>query len=51
MVTIIIAATVLSLILYVLYYRMDAEKAYYAAMVPLITEAAGMAGCLLCAFF
>lgn len=47
MVVIIIAATVLSLILYVLYYRMDPEKAYYAAMVPLITEAVGMAGCLL----
>ena len=36
------AAFVISMVLYVAYYRMDAFKAYYAAMVPLITEALSM---------
>lgn len=48
MLVIILAAWAVSMVLYALYYRMDGMKAYYAAMVPLITEAAGMAGCLLC---
>ena len=36
-------AFVISMILYVLYYKMEPMKAYYAAMVPLITEAISMA--------
>jgi thiamine biosynthesis lipoprotein len=40
---VIAAAVVISLILYVLYYRMEAWKAFHAAMVPLITEAVSMA--------
>lgn len=39
---VIAAAFVISMVLYVAYYRMDAFKAYYAAMVPLITEALSM---------
>lgn len=37
------AAFLISMILYVAYYRMEEMKAFYAAMVPLITEAAAMA--------
>lgn len=37
------AAFVLSMVLYVAYYRMEAMKAFYAAMIPLLTEAAAMA--------
>ena len=40
---VIAAAFVISMILYVAYYRMEEMKAFYAAMVPLITEAAAMA--------
>ena len=40
--TAITAAFVISMVLYVAYYRMDALKAYYAAMIPLITEAVSM---------
>ena len=40
---VIILAFVISIILYVAYYRMEETKAFYAAMVPLITEAAAMA--------
>lgn len=36
-------AFVISMILYVLYYKMEPMKAYDAAMVPLITEAISMA--------
>ena len=42
MVIILIAAFVISIILYVAYYRMEEMKAFYAAMVPLVTEAAAM---------
>jgi hypothetical protein len=42
-----VAAVVVSMILYVLYYRMEEMKAFYAAMVPLITEATSMAAVLL----
>lgn len=35
-------AFVISMVLYVLYYRMEEMKAFYAAMVPLITEAVSM---------
>lgn len=35
-------AVIISLILYVAYYRMDEMKAFYAAMVPLVTEAVAM---------
>ena len=37
------AAFLISMVLYVAYYRMEEMKAFYAAMVPLITEAASMA--------
>lgn len=40
---IIAAAFVISMVLYVAYYRMEEMKAFYAAMVPLITEAVAMA--------
>ncbi len=40
---VIILAFVISIILYVTYYRMEEMKAFYAAMIPLITEAAAMA--------
>jgi len=40
---VIAAAFVISMVLYVAYYRMEEMKAFYAAMVPLITEAAAMA--------
>ena len=36
-------AFLISMILYVAYYRMDEMKAFYAAMVPLVTEGATMA--------
>ena len=35
-------AVVISLVLYVAYYRMEEMKAFYAAMVPLVTEAMTM---------
>ena len=37
------AAFAVSMVLYVAYYRMEAVKAFYAAMIPLLTEAAAMA--------
>ena len=40
---VIAAAFVISMILYVAYYRMEENRAFYAAMVPLVTEAAAMA--------
>ena len=40
---VIIVAFVISIILYVAYYRMEKMSAFYAAMIPLITEAAAMA--------
>ena len=40
---VIILAFAISIILYVAYYRMEEMRAFYAAMVPLITEAAAMA--------
>ena len=42
MVIILMAAFVISIVLYVAYYRMEEMKAFYAAMVPLVTEAAAM---------
>ena len=36
------AAFLISIVLYVAYYRMEEMKAFYAAMVPLVTEAAAM---------
>ena len=36
------AAFVISMVLYVAYYRMEEMKAFYAAMVPLVTEAVAM---------
>lgn len=41
------AACAVSLVIYMLYYRMEAWKAFYAAMVPLITEGICMAVVLL----
>ena len=35
-------AFTISMVLYVAYYRMEEMKAFYAAMVPLVTEAAAM---------
>lgn len=35
-------AFVISMVLYVAYYRMEELKAFYAAMVPLVTEAVSM---------
>ena len=35
-------AVIISMVLYVAYYRMEEMKAFYAAMVPLITEAVAM---------
>lgn len=43
MAIVIAIAIIVSLILYVLYYRMEPMKAFYYAMVPLITEAVSMA--------
>ena len=43
MFAVIIAAFIISMILYVAYYRMEEMKAFYAAMVPLVTESAAMA--------
>lgn len=48
---IIAAAFAVSMILYVMYYRMDPMPAFYAAMVPLITEAASMSAIVLIALF
>ena len=36
------AAFLISIVLYVAYYRMEEMKAFYAAMVPLVTEAVTM---------
>ena len=43
MCVVIAAAFTVSMILYVAYYRMEEMKAFYAAMIPLVTEAAAMA--------
>ena len=43
MCAVIAAAFAISIILYVAYYRMDEMKAFYAAMVPLVTEGVSMA--------
>ena len=43
MCVVIILAFTISIILYVAYYRMEEMRAFYAAMVPLITEASAMA--------
>lgn len=43
MCVVIALAFVVSIILYAAYYRMEEMRAFYAAMVPLITEAAAMA--------
>ena len=40
---VIAAAFIISMVLYVAYYRMEEMKAFYAAMIPLITEGAAMA--------
>jgi hypothetical protein len=46
---IIAAAYLLSMILYIIYYRVDEDLAFYLAMVPLISEAAAMAAITLMA--
>ncbi len=43
MCAVIAAAFTISIIFYVAYYRMDEMKAFYAAMVPLVTEGVSMA--------
>ena len=43
MCVVIAAAFLISMVLYVAYYRMEEMKAFYAAMVPLVTEALSMA--------
>ena len=40
---VIAAAFAVSIVLYVAYYRMEEMRAFYAAMIPLVTEAAAMA--------
>ena len=35
-------AFVISMVLYVAYYRMEEMKAFYAAMIPLVTEGVSM---------
>lgn len=40
---VVMAAFTFSMILYIVYYRMEEMKAFYAAMLPLVTEAAAMA--------
>ena len=40
---VIAAAFIISMILYVAYYKMEEMKAFYAAMVPLVTEGLSMA--------
>ena len=40
---VIATAFVISMVLYVAYYRMEEMKAFYAAMVPLVTEGLSMA--------
>ncbi len=40
---VIAAAFLISMILYVAYYRMEEMRAFYAAMVPLVVDAAAMA--------
>ena len=42
MCAVIAAAFIISMVLYVAYYRMEEMKAFYAAMVPLVTEGAAM---------
>ena len=42
MCVVIAAAFLISMVLYVAYYRMEEMKAFYAAMVPLVTEAVSM---------
>ena len=42
MVIVLMAAFTISIVLYVAYYRMEDMKAFYAAMVPLVTEAVAM---------
>lgn len=42
MYVVIAAAFLISMILYVAYYRMEDMKAFYAAMVPLVTEGVSM---------
>ena len=44
---IIAVAFVISMVLYVAYYRMEEMRAFYIAMVPLVTEALSM-GILVC---
>ena len=40
---VIAAAFLISMILYVAYYKMEEMRAFYAAMIPLITEGTAMA--------
>lgn len=42
MICVIAVAVIISLVLYVLYYRMEEMRAFYAAMVPLVTEGVSM---------
>lgn len=42
MIAVVAVAFVISMVLYVLYYRMEPMKAFYGAMVPLITEGISM---------
>ena len=42
MCVVIAAAFLISMVLYVVYYRMEKMRAYHMAMIPLITEAVAM---------
>ena len=44
---IIAVAFAISMVLYVLYYRMEENAAFYAAMVPIVTEALAMASMII----
>lgn len=50
MIGVIAFAFVISMVLYVAYYRMEDMKAFYAAMVPLITEGVSMSVLVLMLF-
>ena len=41
-------AFIISIVLYVAYYRVEEMRAFYLAMIPLVTEAAAMAALIAC---
>lgn len=49
MICVIAAAVIISLVMYVLYYRMEEMRAFHAAMIPLVTEGISMIALLITA--